>query len=435
MFHHSEHTIVIHRFAIALLLTTTAVAEDWPQWRGPHHNGVCAEQNPPTEWAPDENIRWKAPLPGPAGSTPIVVRDRIYLTSVDKDQLVLLCYTSAGKQEWRREIAQGNQDFRGDEGNLASPSPVADDKLVAALMGDGTLACFTHNGDEVWRLDLNERYGPLDIQFGYSSTPVLHAGRLYLQIIHGDGDPASEEARVVCLDFATGQEVWAVKRITGAKAECEHSYASPVIYEDADRTLLITHGGDYTIAHDLNTGAELWRLGGFNSPGNFNPTLRFVASPAVSSANGGPGIIIAPSAKRGSIAAVSPQGAGEITGTKSELWRLPKSTPDVPTPLVYEGLVYLCGEDGRLTVVDANSGKEIYQQRTESDRHRASPIAAAGKIYLTSRGGVVTVIEAGQEFKRIARNDLGEPISASPVFANGVLYLRTFENLYAIGVK
>ncbi len=370
----------MHRFAIALLLATTALAEDWPQWRGPHHNGVSAEQNPPTEWGPDQNIRWKVPMPGPAGSTPIVVGQRIFLTSVDDDQLVLLSYSTAGKQEWRREIAQGNRDFRGDEGNLASPSPVADDVHVATLMGDGTLACFTHTGDEVWRLDLNERYGQLDLQFGYSSTPVLHDRRLYLQLIHGDGDPASEEARVVCLDFASGKEVWAVKRITGAKAECEHSYASPVIYQDDSHTLLLTHGGDYTIAHDLKTGGELWRLGGFNLPGNFNPTLRFVASPSV-----GEGIIIAPSAKRGSIAAVNPDAVeldagGDITGTSSELWRLPKATPDVPTPLVYEGLVYLCGEDGRLTVVDAKTGEEVYERRTESDRHRASPIAAAGKV-------------------------------------------------------
>jgi outer membrane protein assembly factor BamB len=425
----------MNRFVIALLLTTTALAEDWPQWRGPHHNGVSAEENPPTEWASDKNIRWKAPLPGPAGSTPIVIGERIFITSAEGDRLVLLCYTTAGKQAWRRDIAAGDRDFRGDEGNLASPSPVADDQHVATLMGDGTLACFTHAGEEVWRLDLNTLYGQLDIQFGYSSTPVLHDGRLYLQIIHGDGDPATQEARVVCLDFTTGQEVWAVNRITGAKAECEHSYASPVIYEDKERTLLLTHGGDFTIAHDLKTGAELWRLGGFNLPGNYNPTLRFVASPGIGLLEGGEGIIIAPSAKRGSIAAVKPDGSGDITGTNSELWRLPKSTPDVPTPLVYDGLVYLCGEDGRLTVVDAMSGEEIYERRTESDRHRASPIAAAGKVYLTSRGGVVTVIEAGREFKRIARNELKEPISASPVFANGVLYLRTFENLYAIGAE
>ncbi len=406
------------------------MAEDWPQWRGPHHNGVSAEANPPTEWGPEQNIRWKAPLPGPAGATPIVVGEHIFLTSADEDGLVLLCYSTAGKQQWRRQIAQGSRDLRGDEGNPASPSPVADSEHVATLMGDGTLVCFTHAGDEVWRCDLNERYGQLEIQFGYSSTPVLHDGRLYLQIIHGDGDPASEEARVVCLDFANGEEVWAVERVTGAKGECEHSYASPVMYQDAERPLLITHGGDYTIAHDITTGAEVWRLGGFNLPGNFNPTLRFVASPGI-----GPGIIIAPSAKRGSIAAVKPDGSGDITGTKSELWRLPKSTPDVPTPLVYEDLVYLCGEDGRLTVVDAKTGEEVYQQRTESDRHRASPTAAAGKVYLTSRGGVVTVIAAGRKFNRLARNELNESISASPVFANGVLYLRTFENLYAIGTE
>jgi outer membrane protein assembly factor BamB len=132
--------------------------------------------------------------------------------------------------------------------------------------------------------------------------------------------------------------------------------------------------------------------------------------------------------------ALKPDASGDITETKAgHLWRRDQNTPDVPSPLIYDGLVYLCRESGVLIVVDAKTGDEYYQERTHSQRHRASPVLADGKLFLTARDGVVTVVQPGREFKVLATNELGEPISSSPAIANGRIYLRTFEALYAIG--
>ncbi|MEN1679025.1 MAG: PQQ-binding-like beta-propeller repeat protein [Planctomycetota bacterium] len=417
--------------AIAVLCANAVLAaevEAWPDWRGPHGNGVSDSATAPIAWSRDENVAWRTPLPGPAGSTPVVWGDRVFLTSSDGPKLVLKAIAAAdGAELWTRTVTTGDRGVRGDEGNLASPSPVTDGERVIALMGDGRLACFSMAGDPLWSLDLQDKYGRFDIAFGYTSSPLLRDGRLYVQMIHGDGNPATQEARVACLDAATGDQVWSVKRVTGASRECEHAYTSPVFANAGDQLQLITHGADFTMAYDPADGRELWRLGGLNPPGNYHPTLRFVATPGV-----GDGMVVIPTAKRGPILAVKTTGQGDITGSDKVLWQLPRDTPDVPTPLVHGGLVYLCSESGTLTCVDAQTGERFYRKRTTADRHRASPVYAAGAVYLTSRGGVVTVVRAGKQFETVATNDLGEPVSSTPVIVDGTLYLRSFEALYAI---
>ena len=415
------------------LAATHICAENWPQWRGARLDGISHEKNLPVEWSAKENIAWRFPLPGPAGATPVVWDDKIFVTSVDTSgeeaELLLICVGTDGKERWRQVVGHGNKDVRGDEGNSASPSPATDGKHVWSFMANGALACYTVDGKEVWKTDLQERYGKFKIAFGMTATPVLDRGRLYVQLIHGEGNANTREAMVVALDALSGKEIWKQDRPSDAVRECEHSYASPVLYRDRQREFLLTHGADYVVAHDLESGRELWRCGGLNPPGDYNPTLRFVASPLAV-----PGMIIVPSAKRGPVFAIKPDVMGDVTDSESAfLWKMPKNTPDVPSPLVYDGLVYLCRENGNLMCLDAKTGELLYENRTTSDRHRASPVYADGKIYTTGRRGVVTVTKAGREFEILAQNDLGEPISASPAVSGGRIYLRTFDALYAIG--
>lgn len=407
-------------------------AENWPQWRGPKNNGISNETNTPTKWSKMENVAWKLPLPGPGGATPVVWGERIFLTSVDKGSgdLLLLCVGTDGKEQWRQVMASGNKDVRGDEGNSASNSPSTDGKHVWAMMTNGVIGCWTVEGKEVWKFNLQDRYGKFNIQFGMTSTPVLDGDQLYLQLIHGDGNAKTREAVVVCLDKKTGKEIWKRDRPSDAIAENEHSYASPVIYDDGKSKFLLTHGADFIVAHNLKDGRELWRCGNLNVKTKYDPTLRFVASPVT-----GQGIIVVPTAKGAPVVALKPDGKGDVTDDASvHLWKHLK-TPDVPSPLIHEGLVYLCMQDGQIHVLDEKSGEQIYLKRAYSDRYRASPIYADGKVYLTSRDGHVTVIKSGREHELLSENDLGEPISASPVIANGTLYLRGFENLWAIKNK
>lgn len=402
---------------------------DWPQWRGARLDGVSGEKNLPTTWSKTENVAWRLPMPGAGGSTPIISGDRIFVTSVSGDDLLLVCASTNGTELWRNTIATGNKDVRGDEGNSASPSACTDGKHVWAVMANGSFGCYSMDGKEVYRFNLQDRYGPFDIAFGMTSTPVLDSGRLYFQFIHGEGNPDTREAMVACLDAATGEEIWSQPRITGAAKENEHSYASPMLYRDDERQFLITHGGDYVMAHSLETGSELWRCCLNPHGASYHPTLRFVASPLAT-----PGMIVVPSAKGKAVLCIRPDVSGDVSDSKAALhWRRDSGTPDVPSPLYHNGLVYLCRENGNLVCVDAKTGKEYYEERTTRDRHRASPLYADGKVYTTARKGIVTVIKAGPKFEILAQNDLGEAISASPAVSGGRIYLRTFDALYAIG--
>ncbi len=349
--------------------------ENWPQWRGPGNNGISSETGLPTKWSATENIAWRLPLPGPAGSTPIVWEKKIFLTSVDGNDLVLLCCSTDGKELWKRVVGVGDKKIHRDEGNSASPSPSTDGQHVWAYMGSGDLACYDLDGNEVWKFNVQDRYGKFKIQWGMATTPLLDGDRLYLSLIHSGG------SKVVALDKKTGKEIWQQPRPSDAKKECEQSYASPVIYRDGEHEFLLTHGADYIIAHSLQDGSELWRCGGLNT-GQYNPTLRFVASPTVA-----PGLIVVPSAKKGPVLGLSPDGHGDITHVDSDhLWIKASATPDVPSPLVHDGLVYLCDEGGMLSCVDAATGADYYsKQRTHADRHRASPVFADGKLYIAAR--------------------------------------------------
>ncbi|MEX2213670.1 MAG: PQQ-binding-like beta-propeller repeat protein [Phycisphaeraceae bacterium] len=413
--------------ALLILLTSlTARAENWPQWRGPAGDGISSETNLPTTWSEKENILWKLPLPGMSGATPAIWGDRIFVTSSDGNDLVLMCITTDGKGLWKVAIGKGKGDrSRGDEGNEASPSPTTDGKHIWVCFGSGELACVDYNGEVKWKVNLQDRYGKFRYGFGMHMTPVLHGDHLYLQLIH------SIPAHVIALDKNDGKEVWKVERKSDGRAECLHSYASPVLWKTDKAAYLITHGNDYAVGHDLKDGSELWRVGDLNPKSKYNATLRFVASPVAT-----PSLIIIPSAKNGPVVALKPDAKGFITtGNEHEQWRRDSNTPDVPSPLVHDGLVYLCRENGILICMEADTGKELYQERTHSQRHRASPVYADGKIYLTARDGTVSVVKAGRTFKLLATNKLDDQTSASPAISGGRIYIRGFDSLYAIGAK
>ncbi len=412
--------------SIAMLMTvaSSANADNWPSWRGPKGNGISSEKGIATKWSKTENVAWKTPLPGPAGASPVVWDDKIFLTAANGEDLLLLCYGTDGKEKWRQVIAKGNKDVRGDEGNSASNSPVTDGKHVWTMMANGILACHTFDGKEVWKLNLEDRYGKFNIQFGMTSTPILDNGRLYLQMIHGAWSKEPSKGVVACLDGATGKELWKHNRETDAVDENKHSYASPMMYDYSGKKFLLTHGADYLIAHDISSGAELFRCGDLNLKTKYDPTLRFVASPACAD-----GIIVVPTAKGGPCVGLKPDGKGDVTQLR--FWTHAK-TPDVPSPLIVDGLVYLGMHDGNLYCLDQGSGEQIYFERGHRQRHRASPVYADGNIYMVARDGVVTVVKAGKKFEVVSTNEIGESISASPAISNGVLYLRSFDSLWAI---
>jgi outer membrane protein assembly factor BamB len=405
--------------------TGAARAENWPQWRGAHSDGISTETHLHTTWAKGKNIAWSLPLPGMAGSTPAVWGERIFLTSEDGRDVVLMCVSTQGKQLWKRKFGTGGARYRYDEGNNASSSPSTDGQHVFVFAGSGDLACFDFAGKEIWRVNVPQRYGRFRIQHGMHTTPLLDGDRLYLLLLHANA------ALVIALDKATGAEVWRVTRPSDGRGECKEAYTSPVIWRNGKEAQLITLGSDYATAHRLDNGAEVWRVGGLNPKEHYNFSLRLIASPVATS-----DLVVIPSAKNGPVVGIDPAAHGLVLpGSKYERWRMPNNTPDVPSPLVKDGLVYLCRENGLLICLDAKSGRKYYAEHLHASRYRASPVYADGKVYLTARDGTFTVVKAGRKFQALATNRLPDQFTASPAVSAGRIYLRGFKTLFAVGPK
>jgi outer membrane protein assembly factor BamB len=416
---------VIRSVALVLVVVAgPALAGNWPQWRGPNNDGISRDKGLPVEWSETKNVAWKLEMPGMGGSTPAVWGDRLFLTSQDGDKLVALCVSTAGKELWKRDLGPAGNRIRGDEGNGASASPSTDGKHVFFFTGTGEFASFDLQGKEAWRFNAQDRYGKFVIWHGMHTTPLLHGDRLYLQLIHGGA------ALVLCLDKTNGKEKWKVERKSDGTNENKHSYASVVLWSNGKNSSLVCHGNDYATAHRLEDGKEIWRLGDLNPKDSYNGFLRFVASPVCT-----PDLIVVPTAKNGPVVGVKPDAKGTVEGSKSEKWRMKHGTPDVPSPLVYQGVVYLCGEYGGLTCLDAGTGKVLSRLKTHRERYRGSPVYADGKLYLTARDGTVTVVEAGKDGKVLATNKLPDQTSASPAVSGGRIYLRGFKYLWALEAK
>ncbi len=410
--------------ADALTQRSESSASDWPQWRGAKGTGVSAAPELPLTWSRTGNVAWRTPLPGIGSGTPIVWHDRVFVTSYSPDGAMLVCLSDDGTVLWKRKIGESQRSetfhFR-----CPGPSPLTDGTRVWGLSADGVLIAFDFDGNALWSVNLAERYGKLQLNFGLTSTPIVFGHCLYLQLIHGDGDPDTHESVVLALDKRTGTEIWKQSRVTGASGEREQAYASPIIRRDH---LLVSHGADYTIGHDLITGREIWRCR--VSSNAADSTLRLIASPVIAD----DGTIFSPSAKAGSLVALNPLGKGDIS-VNGIRWRSESGTPDVPSLLSYNDLVYSVQTGGSLLCLDAKSGVQVYREKLASRSHTASPVAAADRIYIVGRDGRTTVVKAGRIFAMLADNDLHEDISASPAIAHGRIYLRTHAALWALEAK
>lgn len=411
--------------AFCFLFFSCLLQADWRTWRGPGNDGLSDSTKLPDSWSEKENLAWKIPLPAAGSSTPIVVKNKIFLTFEQDDEVKAMGIGVDGRELWTRVVCQTKGKGNG-ERTFASPTPSSDGKFVFVTSGTGEVVAFDLEGHEKWRFNAQERYGKFRYGFGFHSTTVLHEGRLYLQLIH------SAAQLVVCVDVDSGKEVWKVERESDGVAECEHSYASPIAFRKGELNFLITHGNDYCIGHDPLTGKEQWRVAGLNPKNQYNRTLRFVASPVASQ-----GLLVVPSAKNRGVSVVRlSEAKGRIEkGGAGELWRMDRGTTDVTTPLLYKGLLYLCKENGTILCLDALTGEQFYQERFHAQTYRGSPVAANGRIFLTARDGTFTVLKAGKSYEVIGKNKLDDQFTASPVIAHDRLYLRGHRSLYAIVAK
>lgn len=407
----------------AALLTAAALspatADNWPNWRGPNRDGSSAESDLPLTWDASTNVRWKLPLPGLSGSTPIVWGDRVFLNVTAGDAIHLWSLDLAtGEPAWKRHVSDGNENKR--KGNLSSPSPVTDGERVWTVTGTGVIKAFDFAGEEQWHYDLQREHGKFGILHGYSSSPLLLEDRLVVQVLHGFS--TDDPSYLLALDKLTGKPLWRVERPTDAPREAPDAYTTPALLDRGERHEIVITGADYVTGHEPSDGRELWRVPGLNP--SANPMQRIVASPVVDGRR-----IYVPSRVRPLLALE----ASAADGPPRRIWAMDKG-PDVPTPALGDGRLYLITDRGLGWALDTASGEPIWgPERVGEGTYSASPVVADGRIYVTNEEGLTTVLAASDSFEVLAKNALGEYTLSSPAISGGRILLRTSSHLYCIG--
>ncbi|HQZ27405.1 MAG: PQQ-binding-like beta-propeller repeat protein [Verrucomicrobiales bacterium] len=426
---------------LALIPLDSLLAENWPNWRGPHFNGASTEKDLPTVFSKTQGVAWETTLPGEGASTPVVWDDSIFLTSVDEkaDAVVGICLSAkSGKILWSVPFGKG---VRIDErSTYAGSSPVTDGKTVWFFSGNGDLAAYDFEGNQLWHRNIEKDYGDFAFQWTFSSSPQLYHGLLYLQVLQRDTPVNGRgltngpiESYLLALDPATGETKWKHVRPSDALQESREAFSTPIPVMHDGREELVISGGDCLTGHDPATGKELWRWGTYNPQqiGHW----RLVPSPVY-----GQGVHLVCAPKGDPIYAIKAGGSGSLFDS-AKLWASEgkEVTADVPTPLFYDGYFYILnGRNKFLSCVHPISGNIIWSRKIDAKtKLESSPTGADGKIYFMSQLGEVFVYSAGADGGEVLNattfgSTQSVNIRASIVPANKKLYIRTDNVLYAI---
>ena len=450
----------------------------WPAFRGSNGAGVDLESKGlPVEIAPDRHVVWKVALP-PGSSSPVLTRDRVYVSAWETGKLLTIALDRAsGRVLWRRELEPARAEARHQLNNAAAATPVTDGVNVYSFFADFGLAAYGPDGNELWRLPL----GPFTNLHGMGASPVLAGDRLILLCDQDVG------AYIMALDKRTGKQLWRTGR-----PSVVHGYATPTLLGDGQ---IVVPGSYLLMSYSLKTGAEVWSVRGLTwqiknsavagadgtiyvtgwapgaDEGQSRPLPPFETAAAEIDLNkngrleaaelnpsqykhGGSwraidldedgaldkrewGFYRGRREARNVTMAVRPGNArGDLTGTHV-LWRNEKFVPQVSSPLLYQGVLYLIKDGGILTSLDPKTGAMHKTARIPGalDAYYSSPVAADGKLYIASEKGKLSVIKAGAEWETMHVADFDESIYATPAIDGGRIYLRTADALYCFGVR
>ncbi|MFT7542395.1 MAG: outer membrane protein assembly factor BamB [Gammaproteobacteria bacterium] len=450
----------------------------WSRFRGPNGTGVVADDTPlPDAIGPENNLSWKAVVPG-GYSSPVLTSDSVFLTGLDDETLLTFCFDRASGEERWTAVAP---DLVGDKrpvNNPASATPVTDGENVYVFFEDNGLLSYNAHGELRWQVTFDEFYTP----YGMSTSPILEGDRLVMQCDH-DG-----ESFLVAWDKDTGKELWRTER-----PESSHGYSSPVIYQNTEGPTEIVVSGSYEVAgYDINSGAKLWWANGFSWQPKCLPVVagdvvyvsswmaslsEFGAKPLRiewdealttydSDASGdltgseledlnlgrtwfffdtnSDGIMdagewrkaTARARSKNGLVAIRLGGRGDVTETHIE-WRFRRSLPNIPSPVLYNDLLYVLKEGGVLTTLNPETGEILQDGRIEDamGTYYASPIAGDGKLYTVSADGDFAVTQLGEEWTVLNVQEFGEPIWATPAIDNGQVFVRSLEALYCFAAE
>jgi hypothetical protein len=410
------------RFPLAALLLAASplFAADWPQFRGPGGLGVTAEKAP-TTWSGTDNLAWKAALPGPGTSSPVVVGSRIFLTCYtgynvpgqprgEQDQLKLhvLCYNrDDGTPAWTKDVAPKlpEQEKIRDDHGYASGTPAVDSERVYVFFGKSGVIAFTHAGEQLWRADVGSNLNG----WGSATSPVLFGD---LVIVNA----SVESDSLVALNKKTGEEVWRTKGI-------RESWSTPILHEVGGKTELVVAIFGKLLGLDPATGKQLWAC---------DTGISWYMVPGLVAHDG---VVYCIGGRSGGALAVRGGGSGDVTATH-RVWTGKKGA-NVSSPVHHDGHLYWMNEaQERAYCADAKTGAVVYEQAVNrAGQVYASPVVAGGKVYYLSRNGKAFVVAAKPTFELLATNDFGDrsTFNASPAVAGGKLFVRSDKFLYCVG--
>ncbi len=405
--------------ALASLAALTLHAHDWPEFRGPTGQGHSPAKDVPLRWSATENVVWKTAIPGTGWSSPVLVKDRLYLTSAKSAEgatsLVLsaLCLDARdGKLVWSTEV------FTHDSGpgihrknSNASPTPLVRDGRIYVHFGHLGTACLDLAGQVKWR-QTSIKYPS---QHGNGGSPVL-AGDHLIFSCDGVTDPV-----VVALDRHTGEVKWKAPRHNDAVPR-KFSFSTPLVITNAGRTELISPGSGGTYAYNPVTGRELWRV---TTGTGFSVVPRPVFAHGL--------LFVNTDYDFPKLYAIRPGGEGDVTATHLA-WQTGRGAPSTPSALVVDQELYFISDAGVATCADAKTGQVHWNERLGGG-FSASPVFADGRLYFQNEEGVAYVLKPGKTFELLAKNELGERTLASYAVDNGTIFIRGEQHLFRIGKK
>jgi outer membrane protein assembly factor BamB len=454
---------------LVVLLSVAAAAAEipetvWPQHRGPGGRGIAGSPAPlPVGFRAKEGYVWKTALPA-GKSSPILASGKLFVTAHEGKKLLTICIDAkTGAELWRREVEQAREEQRNRLNDPASPTPVTDGRAVYSFFADSGLVAYNLKGDELWRTPL----GPFESEHGMATWPAVGSDSLFVVADVSNG------AFLAAFDKKTGKQRWRVNRRSTVGA-----YASPVVHQPKNGPeVVITSGPFEMAAYDAATGEKVWWVTGLpfqpksapvaagdtvymNSLGIALPWPDFASLLAQYDKDGNGTLSAQESEKfgyvrfnftrldenkngelekaewdpivRGDNATLAVRITGKGDQTANILWRYRKSLPDVPQPLVHEGVLYNVRDGGILTALDAATGRVLKQGRLRGaiDQYFASPVAGDGKVYVSSAAGTLTVIRAGGDWEVLSTNDMDEPLWATPAVDGSNMYIRAGNSLY-----
>ncbi len=408
----------------ALLILSSFAQDTWPRFRGENGTGVSSTKIP-TELG-ENTLLWSAKLSGPGSSSPVIWKDKLFVTSENRDRkaVTLLCLDArSGKTLWSKLLAVGDYHLHRFN-NTAAASPAVNESIVVISWFNGTdnkamLTAFDHSGTKLWDYEI----GKVKTQHGFSLQPVIHQEQVVIAHIHMD------DGFVATISANSGKVTWKTRfQGNGEKT----SYITPLVHKTSTGFEVIcasqAHG---VVALDFTSGKENWTL-----PGTMKQ--RTIVSPInVLAGSNSKEPLIAVGCKNGVYFAVRPPSK---KGAAAEIaWHMKGKTPYVPTPVSNGKTVFALSDGGVLTALEARTGKEVWTQKMQANFY-ASPIIADGKLIALSREGQLITADVSDGYEELSRCSLSpgpesEWSDATPAIANGKIYLRLGSRIDCHGGK